>query len=246
VVRIKLLASLQEIVGSKTVDVEAEDWKEALRRLRQTYKGLEEVLNEDGTPKPGYLVFIDGVDHRIYEGDTPREIVILPVNHGGAGDVEIEVVSWDELENLVDQIARTVIESGFKPDIIIGILRGGVIPARILADRLGVPDMATMEIKLYKGVGLRGDRPYLRQPPMLDLSGKNILVVDDISDTGLTLQLAVEVVNLYFPREVRTATVYIKPWTDFVPDYYGAKSRNWIVFPWEKEEYRREVEEEDE
>jgi len=246
VVRVRLLASLQEAVGSKTVEVEAEDWREALRKLREAYKGLEEVLYEDGTPRPGYLVFVDGVDHRLYEGGKPREVVILPVNHGGAGDVEVEVVSWSVLEELLDKIAGMIIESGFRPDVIVGILRGGVIPARILGDRLGVPDMATMEIKLYKGVGLRGDRPYLRQPPMLDLSGKNVLVVDDISDTGLTLQLAVEVVNLYFPREVRTATVYIKPWTDFVPDYYGAKSRNWIVFPWEREEYRREVEEEDE
>jgi len=247
VVRIKLLASLKESVGSGEVEVEAEDWREALRKLREEYPALAEAISEDGTPKPGYLVFIDGVDHRIYKDGRPGEIVVLPVNHGGDSEtpdnIEIEKVTWEEVDEIIDEIAGKVRASGFKVDVIIGVLRGGVIPARLLADRLAVADMATMEIKLYKGIGLRGDRPYLRQPPMLELTGKNVLVVDDISDTGLTLQLAVETVNLYLPREVRTATLYIKPWTDFVPDYYGRKTRNWVVFPWERDEYKREVEE---
>jgi hypoxanthine phosphoribosyltransferase len=102
-----------------------------------------------------------------------------------------------------------------------------------------VNDIATLEIKLYEGIGVRGRRPYLRQPLVGEVRGRRILLVDDISDTGMTLQLASEVLALYMPEEVKTATLYIKPWTSFVPDYYGGTTEKWVVFPWEKKEYER-------
>jgi len=242
VVKVKLLASLKEAAGTGAVEVEASSWKEALRLLREKVPSLAEAIGPDGTPRPGYVVFVDGVDYRLVEPDREaREIVILPVNHGGVEDVE--EVSWAEIDSMIEELARKIVDDGFKPEVIIGILRGGVVPARVLADKLGVDDMASMEIKLYKGVGIRGERPYLRQPPTLPLEDKAVLVVDDISDTGLTLQFAVEVVRLYLPREVRTATLYIKPWTDFIPDFYARSTEKWVVFPWERGEFRRALEE---
>ncbi len=240
-VRVRFLASLREATGTPeaTIDSESADVREILKDLRRRYPGLSNVIDPDGRVRPGYLVFVDGVDYRLYEGGKPREIVILPVNHGGG--VDVELIGWDKVEGLSEVVAERVRSDGFKPDVVIGILRGGVIPARIIADKLGVEDMGVMEVKLYKAVGIRGERPYLRQPLTLDIAGKKVLVVDDISDTGLTLQLAVEAVNLYLPLEVKTATLYIKPWTDFVPDYYGESTESWIVFPWERGEYSREA-----
>ncbi|NOZ31235.1 MAG: phosphoribosyltransferase [Crenarchaeota archaeon] len=164
---------------------------------------------------------------------------MLPTIHGGSNNVDIELIEWSTIDEGVEEIVAKVESSGFKPDVIVGILRGGVIPARLVADRLGVNDITVMEVKLYKGTGIRGERPYLRQPPVLSLTDKRVLIVDDISDSGLTLQLAVEAVNLFMPKEVRTASIYIKPWTEFVPDYYAFTTRNWIVFPWERGEYAR-------
>ncbi len=239
-VRVRLLASLAEAAGTGVVEVEAGDWREALLEARRRLPGLSRVVGESGEPMPGYLVFVDGVDYRVYDGEgAPREVVILPVNHGGG--VDVEFVDWGDIEEAVATVSSRIEESGFRPDVIIGIIRGGLVPARLVADRIGVDEIATMDIKLYKGVGLRGERPYLRQPPLLDLFNKRVLIVDDVSDTGLTLQLAVEAVNLYMPAEVRTATLYIKPWTDFVPDYYAVSTRSWIVFPWERGEYEREA-----
>jgi len=240
-VKVKLLASLREVAGASVIEVEASDWREALRIVRERVPVLSEALDSDGTPRPGYIVFVDGVDYRLVEHGKPaREVVVLPVNHGGAEDVE--EVSWAEVDGMAEELANRIAGDGFEPDVIVGILRGGIVPARIIADRLGIEEMASMEIKLYKGVGIRGERPYLRQPPTLPLENKKVLVVDDISDTGLTLQFAVEVVRLYMPEEVRTATLYIKPWTDFIPDFYARSTEKWVVFPWERGEFRRAIE----
>jgi hypoxanthine phosphoribosyltransferase/molybdopterin converting factor small subunit len=237
-VKVKLLASLRELAGSSEVEVEAGSVKEALIRLVEKYPGLKIVV-EPSKPevKAGYIVFVDGVDVRLVDPEEKaREIVILPVNHGG-NDITVEKISWEKVENLSEQVSEKIIEDGYRPDVIIGILRGGVIPARILSDMLRVEDMGVLEIKLYKGVGIRGERPYLRQPATLDLTDKSVLIVDDISDSGLTLQLTVQLIDFYMPKEVKTATLYIKPWTNFVPDYYGEITESWVVFPWEKREF---------
>ncbi len=236
---VKLLAALIQRVGVRELEVDAENWREALKIVRDEKEALRDVIAPDGTPKPGYIVFVDGIDYRLYDGTTPKEIVILPVIHGGE-EIDIEMVDWETIDKGAGIIASKILQSGFKPDIIVGILRGGIIPARIIADKLGVDDLTTMEIKLYKSRGIRGDRPYLRQPPLLPLTNKKILIIDDVSDSGLTLQLAVEASNLFMPGEIRTASIYIKPWTKFVPDYYAYTTEAWIVFPWERGEFERE------
>ncbi|MCE4602431.1 MAG: hypothetical protein F7C08_03835 [Desulfurococcales archaeon] len=239
-VKVKLLASLKDLAGGRReVLVEARTWREALSRLVEENPRLEEAINRDGTPKPGILVFIDGVDSRIAEEGEAREIVILPVNHGG---VEIQIVTWADVEDAIDDIAAKIKASGLKPDAIIGIMRGGIIPARLLADSLDVQEILTMEIKLYQSIGVKSAQPYIKYPIIRELRGLRVLIVDDISDSGLSLQLAVEAVSLYYPASISTATLYVKPWTRMHPDYYSKTTDKWIIFPWERHEYAREVE----
>jgi hypoxanthine phosphoribosyltransferase/molybdopterin converting factor small subunit len=242
-VRIRLLASLKELAdGKKIVEIEAEDWRDALIKLREKYPGFSNVIDEKGVPKPGYIVFIDGIDYRIYKNiksdSKPKEIVLLPVNHGG---IELEYVSWDDIEEMVREISDLIVKSGYKVDVIVGILRGGIIPAKLIADELGVDDLGAMEIKLYKRVGERAQKPYIRQPLTLSIKERNVLIVDDVSDTGLTLSTAINALELYSPKKIRTATLYIKPWTKLIPDYYSRISSRWIVFPWERKEVEREL-----
>ncbi len=243
VVRIRLLASLRELAGgNKVVEVRADDWKEALKALESRYPKIASILDEEYNPRPGYILFIDGVDYRIYSSvkadKKPKEIVILPVNHGG---IEFEYVSWSDIEFMVEHVAKLIEESKYKVDVIVGILRGGVIPAKLLGDELGVGDLGVIEIKLYKGVGERAHKPYIRQPLTLSVKDKNVLIVDDVSDTGLTLSTAINALELYSPKKIKTATLYIKPWTKLIPDYYSRVSDKWIVFPWERKEVEREV-----
>ncbi len=242
--KIVLLASLKEIVGAPLVEVEANTVREALRRAVEKYPGLGKIIDA-GTlqPRPGFIMFVDGRDIRLIDPDEKAdEIVVLPVNHGGdiPEELEVEEVSWNDIEDLASELASKITASGYKPDIIVGIIRGGLIPARILSDILGVDDIGTIEIKLYEGVGIKGERPYLRQPLTLPINDRNVLIVDDISDSGLTLETALGLIELYMPRSVRTATLFVKPWTKLVPDYYVRETQSWIVFPWEKHEFKRE------
>ena len=240
-VKIRLLAGLKEAVGKPFIEVEASDWREALVKAVEAEPALRVAIGEDGEPRPGYLVFVDGVDSRIAERGPAREVVVLPVNHGGSREVRLLRITWDDIVAAVGEVARAIERSGFKPDMIVGILRGGVVPARLLADELGVEDIGIMEIKLYTSVGARRPQPYLRQPLILPATGRRVLVVDDVSDTGLTLQHALEAIRLYNPSEVRSATLYVKPWTKLMPDYYARVVEEWIVFPWEYREVEREL-----
>jgi len=240
-VRVILLGGLSQDVGSRVLEVQAGDWVEALLKLRERIKVFRRVVDENGEPQPGYLIFVDGVDSRLVERKPAREIVLLPVNHGG---VETLYLTWEDVERLSYQIAYEIMKDSREVDVIVGIMRGGVIPARIIADVLGVDDLETMEIKFYKGVGVRGRRPYVRRPPPGELHDKRVLIVDDISDTGLTLETALNMVSLYGPRDLATATLYVKPWTKFVPNYYAGRTDKWVVFPWEKKEVLRELGEE--
>lgn len=240
-VRVRFMGALKDVVGRDYVDVEASDWVEALKHVRNLNPRLSNVLDVGGEPKPGYMVFVDGVDYRIAERGPAKEIIILPVVHGGGLDVRI--LTWDDIVSATDIVASKIKESGFEADIVIGILRGGIIPATLIADILGVEDLGVMDIKFYQAPGVRREKPYLKQPLTLPIHGKNALIVDDVSDTGLTLQLALDIIRHYAPREVRTATLYIKPWTKLIPDYYAELTDKWLVFPWGQWEYRRFKEE---
>ncbi|MGC8572919.1 MAG: purine phosphoribosyltransferase [Caldisphaera sp.] len=239
-IKIKLLAALKyRANGNETIEVDANSWKEALKKLINKYPDLSIAIDPDGNPKSGFVVFVDGVDYRIKEDEEEaKEIYILPVNHGG---IEVLLLSWEDIENDINVIGEKILKSGYRPDVIISILRGGVIPGRLLADRLGIDDIGSMEIKLYIAAGQKGERPYMRQPVTLPIKDKKVLLVDDVSDSGLTLEFAIQAISLYMPSEIKTTTLYMKPWTRLVPDFYAEEVDKWVVFPWERKEFEKEA-----
>ena len=95
-VKIRLLAGLKEAVGKPFIEVEASDWREALVKAVEAEPALRVAIGEDGEPRPGYLVFVDGVDSRIAERGPAREVVVLPVNHGGSREVRLLRITWDD------------------------------------------------------------------------------------------------------------------------------------------------------
>jgi len=138
-------------------------------------------------------------------------------------------------------VVNKILDSAFQPDIIVGILRGGYIVAKIIGDLLGVNEVGSLEIKFYKGIGEVSERPIVTQPLVHYVRDRKVLVADDVADSGRTLQVASELVKLHGAREVKTATLYFKPRSIFIPDFYAATTSKWIVFPWEYAEVLREV-----
>lgn len=147
--------------------------------------------------------------------------------------VEFEVLSWNDIHKLTLVLAKKIVESGYMPDVIIGIMRGGWIPARILLDYLNIPTLATIEIKFYKGIGETRERPIIIHPLVVDIRNKRVLIVDDVVDTGKSMSIAIEMAKLGGAYSIKTAALVVKPWSILEPDYYAMKSDKWIVFPWE-------------
>jgi len=131
------------------------------------------------------------------------------------------------------QQAETICSSGFKPDVIVGVSRGGWVPARLLSDLLENPNLANVKVECYMGINEMKEVPTLTQSLSAEVKGKKVLVVDEVSDWGKSLTLVAAHVMERGAREVKTATLYYKPWSALKPDYYGVKTRRWIVFPWE-------------
>ncbi|RLV51189.1 phosphoribosyltransferase [Nocardioides mangrovicus] len=146
---------------------------------------------------------------------------------------EREVLSYEQFGTAVDQIARQVADSGFRPDVVLGIARGGLGLAMGLGYALGVKNLSTVNVEFYTGVDERLDMPVMLPPTpaAVDLAGLNVLIADDVADTGRTIEL----VRDFFAghvAETRVAVVYEKPTTIVRPDYAWRTTDAWIDFPW--------------
>ena len=142
-------------------------------------------------------------------------------------------LSWEDVQRLTEEVAEKVRSSGFAPDLIVAVSRGGFDPARILCDQLGIMRLASVQIEYYTGVNKTSRAPRVIYPLNAEVYGVKVLVADDVSDTGTSLKAAMDHVEERGASEVRVATLHAKPWTTFRPDYYAAEVDAWIVYPWE-------------
>ena len=154
--------------------------------------------------------------------------------HGDTSEHEgKEVLTWEGLGDATDDLARQVHESCFDPSVIIAIARGGMVPAGSLTYRLGVKLTDAINVEFYTDVHQTLPDPVLLAP-MLDtesITGRRILIVDDVVDSGRTLALVVKLLR-GFGADVRSAVLYAKPTTVVEPDFCWKHTDRWIVFPW--------------
>ncbi|RLG91664.1 MAG: phosphoribosyltransferase [Candidatus Hecatellales archaeon] len=129
------------------------------------------------------------------------------------------VVGLDEVYRDIFRLWEKILEDGFKPDLIVAILRGGYFPAKVLAELFGGLNLKTVEIKFYRNID-RKEKPKIVQPLYGYVKRKKVLLVDDVTDTGKTLTLAVKHLNRKGALKVKTATIHKKVWSKIKPDYY--------------------------
>ncbi|KXH73847.1 MAG: hypothetical protein AM326_10345 [Candidatus Thorarchaeota archaeon SMTZ-45] len=143
------------------------------------------------------------------------------------------VLDFDDIYNYAYQTAARIKESGWKPDAIVGIARGGWVHARIQCDLLGVKDLFSVKIDHWGVTATKDGRAKLTCPLTGDVVGKSVLVVDDITDTGESLTMAVNHVKECGPSDVRSATLMHIAGSKFVPDYFGVEvAWAWEIWPW--------------
>ena len=155
--------------------------------------------------------------------------------------LEFEVPTWSQLYESLLAIAQRIRSSGYRVDLVVGVARGGVVAARILTDLLEAPQLGFVHVSFYVDLAQTAPKPTLRCPAELDVEDRNVLLVDDIADSGRSLQLAKSHLQSQGPDAIRTATIYYKPTSCIIPDYYDKQAQKWVVFPWEAKETLRKI-----
>ena len=145
-----------------------------------------------------------------------------------------ELVSWEQFRALARQLALLIQSSGYQPDMIVAIGRGGYMPARLLSDYLDIYNFSGFKIEHYRAAQKQAEAR-IRYPLSADVKGLKLLLVDDVSDAGDTFEVAVT--HLYErgpPAEVRTAVLHHKAVSSFVTDFCAAEVTEWrwLIYPW--------------
>ncbi|MFD8782545.1 phosphoribosyltransferase [Kitasatospora sp. NPDC059599] len=152
-------------------------------------------------------------------------------------------LTWDDIGSAVQVLAERVIADGL-PQAVVGIMRGGMVPAVWLAHRLGLRDVRAVEVVRTTGDGVNAAKtplPDVRNPASLgDLQGLDVLLVDDIAGSGVTLAHTADMLRDLGAARVRTAVLAVNRanWEQEAPpgdavDHIAALYDTWIVFPWE-------------
>lgn len=166
----------------------------------------------------------------------------IPIPTGGPAPLHL---TWEDISAATRTLAEQVSAEGI-PHVVVGIVRGGLIPAVWLAHRLGVRDVRTIEVTRTTGDGIHAAKtplPSLRHPGSLgDLTGLDVLLLDDIAGSGATLAHTAGLVRNLGPARVRTAVLCVNRanWDQQagpgqVIDHIASLNDTWIVFPWEEQ-----------
>jgi hypoxanthine phosphoribosyltransferase len=141
---------------------------------------------------------------------------------------------WDDVYGMLVDLASEIRLSGYNPQVIVGVSRGGWPPARVMSDLLENPNLANMKVEFYKNIGVTVKRPKITQPVTSEVSGKRVLVVDDVADSGQSLRVAFKHLVRKGAREIRVCTLYLKPKSVFKPNHFARTTSKWVIFPWER------------
>ena len=146
---------------------------------------------------------------------------------------ECELMSWELFDRLAKNVAKKINESGFKPDFMVGLARGGWVLSRVLCDYIGVKDLVSLKVEHWGVTATPDGKAQIKYPFDIDLTGRNVLVVDDITDTGESMMVAVDYVKTKNPADIKTAALRHIEGSKFTPDYYGdVITWRWVIFPW--------------
>lgn len=146
--------------------------------------------------------------------------------------MEFMVQNWQQAYDDSYYLYEKIRDDKFEPEIIIGIARGGWIPARLIADFFFIKSTANIKAETYQMIGETDVEAKITQSISTNIEGKRVLVVDDVADSGATLEAVLNQINSMKPQMVKTAMLYYKPRSIIIPDYYVHETSAWVLFSW--------------
>ncbi|MFE2945308.1 phosphoribosyltransferase [Streptomyces sp. NPDC059255] len=147
-----------------------------------------------------------------------------------------ENLSYEKFGRAVRELAQSIADDGYEPDVVLSIARGGVFVAGGLAYALDCKNIHLVNVEFYTGVGTTLAMPVMLAPVpnLVDFSDKKVLIADDVADTGKTLKLVHDFCTGHV-AEVRSAVIYEKPHSLVKCEYVWRRTEYWINFPWSVE-----------
>ncbi len=170
------------------------------------------------------------------------------MNNGTApskSDSTIYHLSWDRLHVLMAILVRRIQADG-PPEIIVGLQRGGLVPAVMLSHQFGGQTVLSLPIRRTVSDSVYASKhPPLTAPQNLfqQVAGRDMVIVDDVVGSGATIRAALHLLRGYEPARIRCATCFVNraewnPVNEQEPGsviaYVGKELFGWVVFPWEK------------
>ena len=144
-----------------------------------------------------------------------------------------EELTYDGFGVAARELAQMVVDSGYEPDWVVSIARGGLLIGGAIGYALSIKNIATINVEFYTDVEERLDVPIVLPPVLnlLDLTDTTVLIVDDVADTGETLKLVIDLLGAHV-AQVRSLVLYEKSRSIVRPDYVWKYTDQWINFPW--------------
>jgi hypoxanthine phosphoribosyltransferase len=147
--------------------------------------------------------------------------------------IKCQFVSYDEIYDYSKKLAFKVIESGYKPDLLLAIARSGFVPGRLMSDFMGNPNLYALKVEHWLDTTAEHQEDAVipvRSP--LPVKGQHVLVIDDIVDTGRSAVQTLKYVNDLGAKEAKLAVMLYLTVSEIEPDYYTVKESEWIWFIW--------------
>jgi len=144
--------------------------------------------------------------------------------------------SWDQMGKYTFQLAQKILDSDEKFDRIIPLAKGGLTWSRSLADFLDIDKLSSTRLQSYIGTNQTSQVKVI-QPLSDSIDGENILIFDEVVDSGETIIKAKEYIKLLGAREISVATLCYKPRSKVIPDFYAFSTNAWVVFPHNPREF---------
>jgi hypothetical protein len=145
-------------------------------------------------------------------------------------------ISWQDVEAMVNRILDKIPRDY---DNILVITRGGMVPACLISEKTNIRNILCAAVMFYDGQERRNSPVFLQFPQDAQVTGRKILVVDDVWDTGRTV-MSVRERLLNAGANVDIAVLHFKPTKshfppEYKPDYFAEEIDTWIVYPWDPE-----------
>lgn len=151
-------------------------------------------------------------------------------------DQAYEHYSWQTLGEDIFHLAEKILEEGLEFDRLVALAKGGLAFSRSMVDFLAIPNVSTLQVEFYTGIAETAKTPVITQSLPVSVQNERILVFDDIADTGETLEFATQYLKYHGVKDLKTAVLLEKPWSEFKPDFSARSSEAWVIFPNETRE----------